>query len=371
MLLNSFVHIQRRMLLCLIMVSLVSFTNCNAPLSELKDSTESMSTSSDSIENMEKQGASPTLSLLATWEMQSAFATDWHPIRDVIAISGSDINGNRGVQIYDIQTGDKTWFRERGWAYAMAFLSEGKSIAITPFYEARVQILDTEKDSVVSNMASDDCSAGQWLQFDPGENRLLTGLGRGYQADWETTINMWDMQTGSCRQLDRRFGLLTFLDISDDFNYVAMSIYFEDHQVYIRDLETGNDVCNLSADFSLFVPSTDQFVVVNAEKLSFYEIDSCQPVRDLMIDPPYDGYLAFSPNGEIFATTGNYLQLWDTNTGKLLVQVKQPEKLFGSRSNPRLLFNQDGDYLMVVYATLSNNDEQIVAIQVWELLVNP
>jgi WD40 repeat protein len=353
------------------MISLVSFTNCNAPVSELTDTTQPMSTSSDSIESTEKQDVSPTLSLLATWEMRSAFATDWHPTRDVVAISGSDINGNRGAQIYDIQTGEKIWFRESGWAYALAFLSEGNSIAMTPFYEAHVQILDTERENVVSNMTSDDCSAGQWLQFNPGENKLLTGLGRGHQADWETTINMWDMQTGSCNQLDKRFGLLTFLDVSDDFNYVAMSIYFEDHQVYIRDLETGNDICNLSGDFSLFVPSTDQFVVVNAEKLSFYETDLCQPVRDLIIDPPHDGYFAFSPNGGIFATSGDYLQLWDTNTGKLLFQVKQPEKLFGSRSHPRLFFNPNGDYLLAVYATLDNNDEQIAVIQVWKLLINP
>lgn len=363
---NSLIRIQKRILLCLTVASLVSLTNCNPPLSE------PMSTNRASIEDTEMPDTSPILSLLTTLEMQSAFAADWHPIRDVIAVSGSDINGNKGIHIYDIQTGDKIWFRESGWAYAIAFLSEGKSIAITPFYKTRVQILDTEKDSAVSNMVSDDCSAGQWLQFAPDENRLLTGLGRGYQADWETIINMWDMQTGNCKLLDKRSGLLTFLDASDDINYVAMSIYSEDHQVYIRDLETGNDVCNCQGDFSLFVPSTNQFVVVNSENLTFFEIDSCQPIKDLIIDQPYDGYFAFSPNGEIFATSGNnYLQLWDTSTGKLLHQVQQPEKLFGSRSHPRFLFSPNGDYLLAIYAALDNNGEQIAVVQVWKLLVNP
>lgn len=366
---NFSVYTRRNTSLCLIILGTILLTSCIATGSDSTTAAESMSTSINTIEDIKRQSPPPTLSLITTWEMGIISATDWHPMRDVVVISGSDTNGVGGIRLYDIQTGDEIWFKE-SVPGGVTSAPEGELIAITPFYGAYVRILEPDKNSVVFDLESDNCSAGHWLQFDPKGKTIITGLGFG-RIDWETIINVWDVQTGTCEQTARRSGMLTFLDVNDNFNYVAMSIYSEDHQVYIQDLGTGNDVCNLPGDFSLFVPSTNQFAVVNAAKLSFYEINSCQPVRDLMIDPPYDGYLTFSPNGEFFAVSNNFLQLWNTNTGEVLDQVQQPEKLFGSRSRPRLLFSPNGDYLLAIYSTLDNNDEKKTIIQIWDLLVNP
>lgn len=347
---------QRRLLLCSTILSVVLLVQCNAfvPISETQLSTTS----------------SPTLSLLTTWEMQGVTSASWHPLNDMIAVSGWDRNNTRGVWLYDIQTGEEVWFKENVPG-GLAFAPDGMSIAITPFYEAHVQILAPEEGKVISDIEANNCSAGHWLQFDGEGKRLLTGLGYGH-VDWETTINIWDVQTGKCKQLDRRSGLLTFLDIHNDFKYAAMSIYSNDHRVYIRNLEAEEDVCTVFGEFALFTPSTNQFVVINADQLSFYEVETCQPARNLVIEPPYDGYFAFSPNGEIFATSGNNkLQLWDTNTGKLLHHTNQPEKFFDSRSRYRLLFSPNGEYLLAVYAALDNNNEQIAVVQVWELLAKP
>lgn len=311
-----------------------------------------------------------TFSLLTTWEMQTTEAIAWHPTNPVVAISGWDSRHIYGIRLYDAQTGAEWWSNEEGPNGGLAFTPDGNLLVTASAYEARVQMLATEDGHVVSTIGDANCSAGDLLHFNTTGDALLTGLGSGH-IDWETTLNLWDVPRGRCQTLENRPGLLHFLDVNDDFSLVIMSTTGQNRQVYVWDLEKRIDVCQLPGRFGLFAPHTNQFVISNTEKLTFYDVSSCQIVKEFVIDPPLRGYIAFTPGGELFAVAGEYLQLWETDTGELLSQEKLPDEFFGSGNHPSFAFNHDGNYLLAAFQTPPTNDVGNTVIQVWQVITNP
>lgn len=366
---------RRHSLICLMLfLKLLVLVNCNA--TESQDTLMSTLNPTNASSHKEEETrpvpltSPPTLSLLTTWEMQTVSGVAWHPTNYVIAIAGWDTHHVGGIRLYDAQTGHELWFKE-GISRGVAFTPDGNWIATTPFYEAYVQMLRVEDGRAVSSIDDNNCSAGHWLLFNTAGDTLLTGLGSGH-INWETTLNLWNVQTGRCQKLEKRTGFLNFLDVNDDFSLAIVSIMMEERQVFIWDLEKETDVCNFPGDFGLFVPFEDQFVISRAESLSFYDGSSCQIIQELMIDShPFRGYIDFSPDSKIFATAGEYLQLWDTSTGELLFQEKMSQKFFGSSSHPSLIFSPDGQYLLAVFSNLGDDGEINSTIQVWQVLANP
>jgi WD40 repeat protein len=281
---------------------------------------------------------------------------------------GWDDRGVNGTRLYDAQTGVELWSKEDIPGGGLVFTPDGNLLATTNHFEARIQMLAVEDGRVVSNIVDPNCSAGDWLLFNTTGAALLTGRGSGH-IDLETTLNLWDVATGRCQKLENRPGFLYFLDVNDDFSLVAMSIVEQDRQVYVWDLEERTDACHLPGDFGLFVPHTNQFVISNAEKLAFYDVSSCQLVKEYTIASPLDGYIAFTPDGERFATAGEYLQLWETATGELLFQEKLP-KFRNSSSNPGFIFSPNGEYLLAVFCIWGQLNCDAV-IQVWQVQANP
>jgi WD40 repeat protein len=308
----------------------------------------------------------PALSLITEWEMQTVSAVSWHSSDQIIAISGWDLRGIYGIRLYDVLTGVELWSREDFPSGSIAFTPDGNLIAQMPHYEARVQLLAVNNGNVVSNVVDLNCSTGDWLQFNSSGDSLLTGWGYGH-IDWETTLNLWDMPTGQCQALEKRSGLLHFLDVNDNFSLVIMSIVEPERQIYVYDFEKKVDVCKLPGHFGLFIPHTNQFVISNAEKIAFYDVSLCQVVKEFTIDPPLRGYISFNPSGRLFATAGEYLQLWETATGELLFQEKLPDEFFGSGNHPSFVFNRDGDYLLAVFQTPPINYVGNNIIQVWQV----
>jgi len=201
----------------------------------------------------------PTLSLLNTWEMETVGGLAWHPMIHVFAFVGWDMSHEHHIHLFDAQTGQELWSKEV-IPGGVAFAPNGNFVAVTPFYEAHVQWLEVEDGLEVSSMDADNCSAGDWLIFNTAGDALLTGRGSGH-INWETTLNLWDVQSGRCQQLEKRAGFLHFLDVNDDLSLAVISIMMQDQQVYVWDLEEETDVCNFPGGFGLFVPFEDQFVI--------------------------------------------------------------------------------------------------------------
>ena len=336
----------------IVILPLVMLVNCNA---------------SESQPVLATNSATP-LSLSNTWKMRLVKALIWHPTNNLIAFAGTDEDEVRGTYLYDVQSGQKLYFIDNGSlgaAGGIVFAPDGNSIATTSFYGGLIQMAKTANGAEVVNLVSDNCSAGHWLFFNPTGDALLTGLGSGH-IDWKTTLNLWDIRTGSCQQLQKRPGFLGFLDVNDSFNHVLMSMMLQEQEIYLWDLDRQIDTCHLLGNFGLFVPLTNQFVVSNEDKLSFYDVSSCQMLQEFTIAPPFYGYVAFSPNGELFVTAGKNLQVWKSSTGELLFQEELPENFFGAHSHPSLVFSPNGQYLSGVFSVLKD-DEVNAIIQVWQV----
>lgn len=310
------------------------------------------------------------ISLLTAWEMLTVNGVAWHPIDNFIAIAGWKTTDVNGIQVYDLQTLHEMWFKE-GYSNGISFVPERDFVIGTSFYEPMIQFLRVEDGQVVSTMVNYDCTTGEWPVVNGNGNTILTGHGSGH-INWETTINLWDTETGKCQKLGEQAGFLNFLDIDKDFNFVALSVLTQENEVSIWDIHEKKEVCNFSGKFGLFVPlNTSLIAVSDVETLSFYDLKSCQQVRELKIDAPYLGYMSFSPNGKYVVTANKYLQVWDVSTGELLFQTKLLDNLTPSNSRPRLIFSPDGNYLLAVFSTKGNKMKGDDLIQVWQVVNSP
>lgn len=347
-------------------LALLGLVNCRANESQIKLIVDSAPTNKDRIVDETPLISRTTLVLLATREMYAINGVSWHPTTHILAIAGWETPAAHSIQLYDVQTEQLLWFKEV-IPSGIAFTPDGNYIVNTPFNGSFVQTLVSENGDIDSEIASDNCKGGDWLFFDKTGGKLLIGRGARH-INLETTINSWDIQKGVCIELDKRFGALNFLDVNEDFALVIMSFMMQDQHVIVRDLWRRVDICDLPGDFGLFVPLLNQFVISSDEKLAFYDALSCQKVDELLIDKPFRGYITFSPDGEMFATAGEYLQLRKTSTGELLFQEKLPDNYFGSSGSPSFDFSSDGGHLMGVFSTQGENKS---VIQVWQVLMNP
>jgi WD40 repeat protein len=349
-------------------LALLGFVSCRANESQFKLVVDSIPTSEDDTVGETPLVSQTTLSLLATRDVHAINGVSWHPINQVFAIASWETPTTHSIQLYDVQTEQVVWFKEE-IPSAIAFTPDGNFIATAPFNGSYIQMLVSENGHIDSEITSDNCKGGEWLFLSKTGEKLLIGRGARH-INLETTINLWDIQTGACIELDKRFGVLNFLDVNEDFDLAIMSFMMQDRQVFVRDIQREADVCNLPGDFGLFVPHLSQFVISNEEKLTFYDASSCQKVEEHLISTPFRGYIAFSPNGELFVSAGRYLQLWETGTGKLLFQEELPSDFFGSSSHPRIVFSPNGDYVLAVFSTEGENKGSDV-IQIWQLLPSP
>lgn len=347
-------------------LGLLGLVNCRANESRVQHIVDSMPTNKDETVGGAPLGSQTTLSLLATREMYAINGVSWHPINHIFAIAGWETPTAHSIQLYDVQTKQVVWFKE-DIPSSIVFAPDGNFIASTPFNGSYIQTLVSENGHVTSETTSGNCKGGEWLFFNKTGAKLLIGRGARH-INLETTINLWDIQTGTCIELDKRFGTLNFLDVNEDFSLVIMSFMMQDRRVFVWDIRRKVDVCNLPGDFGLFVPHLNQFIISNEEKLTFYDASLCQKVGEHLINTPFRGYITFSPNGEMFATAGEYLQLWETSTGELLFQEKLPDNFFGSSSRPSFDFSSDGNYLLTVFSSQGENKS---VIQVWQILVSP
>lgn len=305
------------------------------------------------------------LSLIDTWEMSTVSALAWHPMQPIVAIAGWPTSSEQYLQLYDVQTGQELWSRRENVG-GVVFAPDGDTLVVTPIYEAFVQIVGVDDGQILSVVESANCSGGEWLFFSEAEDTLLTGHGARH-VNRETTLNRWQLKSGSCQQIDSLAGFLGYLDVNAEFDRVIVSYLAQDHHVFVKDLAAEIELCSLAGDFGVFVPFTNLFVISNDEKLIFYDTFSCQIVKEYAMDALLRGYIDFSPDGEIFVTAGEYLQLWSTATGILLFQEELPDNFSGSNSRPRLVFSPDGQYLLAVFSNLGADDIN-ATIQIWQVL---
>jgi WD40 repeat protein len=316
----------------------------------------------------EQAPASVTLSLLRTWELKTVSNITWHPRDPVIVIAGWDQPGAHYIRLYDIHVDQYLWEKATP-ARGGAITPDGNLLAHTISYDPQLQLLSIEDGHTIHSIDSDECTTGDWLLFNASGNRLLTGVGRGH-INWETVLNLWDMQTNNCQRVNQFAGLLYFLDVNDDFSLVILSFMADQQYVSIWNLEKREDICKLPGSIGLFVPGTQQFIVSDADKLSFYDAFSCELLKESTIPPPHSDYIAFSSDGKLFVTAGEQLQLWETSTSDLLYYEDLPDDFVRGRGRgyPALIFNPDNKYLLAIFAT---RGMETSIVQVWQVLNNP
>jgi WD40 repeat protein len=219
--------------------------------------------------------------------------------------------------------------------YYVAFSPDGKTLLTTGEHDLTMRLWDTRTGSVVRGFTKESKLAVP--AFTPNGKTLATSSsyparviktrkysrGRRYYPD--STIELWDMSTGTSKEIFKSQEIPCCLRLSPNGSLLALSTASMVGKIYLWDMNAEQMSC-LAGELPLFV---------------------------------YD--LQFSPNGSTFAATvGGDISLWDTATWQVRATLKSPRD--GHHGPSELSFSPDG--LWLASAGMDNH------VRIWYLSNN-
>jgi WD40 repeat protein len=311
-------------------------------------------------------------------------------------IGAADSNGV--VRLWETATGRLVWEKPQRTGRTLAFSPDGKTLAISGFYNREITLWDLQKNEFIRELPQNARSmefskdgamlaaAGQDAivrLWDPrtgavlkefkghqgalyavaisSDGRLLASGGGGDgTAPGQNEVRLWDVATGKeIAQLHedegrqpRLRGWVYSIDFSPDAALLAVA---SPYAVRIWDVARRKQIHCLSecSHDAAFSPVANRLALPG--DFGIYDPQSGQQVAKLSGDVDVYGCVAYSHNGRLIAS-GNkdgYVQLWDATTGRELV------RRWGHEGGIRCVaFSPDG----TLAASLSREDE---TIRVW------
>lgn len=305
------------------------------------------------------------LSLVKTWKTDSITGIAWSPSSEKIVVSSAGENHVYKLSLYDIEMYQEQWLQEKvGATVGTIFTEDGNLLIEIHRFYGLLQLRRSVDGIVVREMEANNCSGGEILLLRQNENKLVVGNPALPRTE-SSNINLWDIQTGECKELLSFNGYLVSLNIDPEENLLLISSFYDDNQVFVWDIEKQAEICRVPGKYGIFAPN-GLMAVSEDQKLSLWVPDTCKIVQEFTIPSTYLGYIAFSPNGQIFATVGESLQIWEISTGKLLFQNQFSKNLTPSSNQKRLIFSPDGRFLIAIFSLTGENTPNNV-VQLWEI----
>lgn len=321
----------------------------------------------------EKMGKKHSFSLTMSLQKNLyTYAVDkvlFHPTKHIVLTAEWDNPNSYHIRLYNLSTNEYIWEQQTTPNKGMFINSDKGQIGISPLSLLKTQIWNIENGQMMFEIETGSCINGEHLLSSAYADELLIASLSGH-INWETTLNLWNFKTNECKKIHQFRGFPVFLDVNKNFTKVLLSFIADNNYISLWDRETNKEVCQFLGDKGLFIPNTNQIVVSASDKLSFYNVSSCDLLREFPISGVYIGYIAISSNGEWIATAGEKLQLWDTTTGMLLFSEPLSKDFVTHMAIglSSIAFDNQGKYLLTVFRVRAK--EQNV-IQVWRIENQP
>jgi WD40 repeat protein len=305
------------------------------------------------------------LTLLTTWNETKISGIAWHPTRDVFLISAIKDDGSQELWSFDTINSQVLWSANT-FSSNPAFTTDGKFIAETHWLQGFIRLRNSTSGNVVENLEADNCSGGNFAIGYTSDRTLITGKMALPQEEY-SVINLWNLKTGKCQKILSFEGYLMFLNISTKSDLIVYGSYHKNNEIVVWNLAKQVELCRQEGVYGLFVPSKDVIAISESDKLGFWDLHTCTKTAEYDIDDHFSNYVDFNPGGNLLATvTEDRLQIRDAHSGQTLSEKRIPGNVSPSPNSPRLLFSPDGKFLIIVFSSKINDNQQNV-LQLWRI----
>jgi len=324
--------------------------------------------------------------LLAEWKMGEINDMAWSPDSKVFAVNYRfEYEWKQIVQAFSVESLKSMWVAENSLAEDLVFTADGQFIVesniFAPFFYWRSiengKVVRRGEFTDIHQIKRGDCNGGgQIIIANAHKNIALIVdynnlLGLSWRTNHIVSIRQLDFETGKCKPLFDYQGFFDLFDLNSSGNLLAFGGEGKDHSAIIWDMERQVEICRTpKAEFGRFVPGEDTLAVVREQKIVLIDAITCQEMRELNASPSpkYTNYLAFSPDGELFAVATDSIEIRSTSTEEILAQLSFPEKAVPISIHfflSGIKFSPDGRYLLIAYYLLDSADHGDV--QLWQL----
>jgi WD40 repeat protein len=291
----------------------------------------------------------PMFSIVNEWNIEYINDIAWSTDNTKFAITFLE-NNEGGVRLYDVASLQEVWSEDTGMAFRVAINPDGQSLAISPYFNS-VQLRDIATGKVIVDFSNENnCEADLNILFSPDGDSIITALaGGGHGNPYETRIYIWNTVKEQCigKFLEEE-GWLSDISMSRDGRLIALSLGLlqgnESNLIHIWDISTKQKICEVPGRLVDFSPINNIFVTTNraSMEIELWDAESCTMGKRFGKNIQPDN-LAFHPNGQLLASGGESIQIWDTYSGELV------SELTGLPNGvEELSFSPDGRYLLSV-----------------------
>ncbi len=291
----------------------------------------------------------PMFSIVNEWNIEYINDIAWSTDNTKFAITFGE-NDIWGVRLYDVVSYQEEWSTDVGMAFGIAFSPDGQQLAALPYFNS-VQLRDIATGEAIVDFSNENnCSADINILFSPDGNSIFTTrAGGGHGNPYETRIYNWNTVKEQCigKFLEEE-GWLLDISMSRNGQLMALSLGHlqgnDRNLINVWDISTKKKICAIPRIFVEFSPIKNLFATTNrtSMEIELWDAESCTLAKSLGKGIQPDS-LAFHPNGQLLASGGESIQIWDINSGELVSEFT------GLPNNvEELSFSPDGRYLLSV-----------------------
>jgi WD40 repeat protein len=262
-----------------------------------------------------------------------------------LAVGLSGAGGPGGVTVWDLTTGT---VRYRLWPQdqyvAVALSPDGRWLAASGV-GGGPKLYDLTRGREQALPAAKDDQTTSTLLFLEGSRVLASGLepprGRG-----TTTLRFWDLEGGTCHDLDGHHTRHIFLAASPDGKELAtrsngdpwFHVWRAATREHRRKVPTGGDRGSAVA----WSPDGKLVAAGVGKQVEFYDPGTGRRVGAVVDNMAHVWAIEFAPNGRVI-TLGRAIRIWDPATGQLVKELQPPD-----HQAVRMALTPDGRTLLTI-----------------------
>lgn len=287
------------------------------------------------------------------------------------------------VKAFSVESLNSMWIAEDSLASDLVFTPNGQFIVesnvFAPyFYWRSREYGEVVRQGAIKNpnqIGPGDCNGGGQIILANVRNNtaLIADYNNliGLNTNNIVVVRQLDFESGKCKNLFNYQGAFDLFDLNPNGTLLVYGGEGKDDSAVIWDVEKQAEVCRIfQVEFGRFIPGENILAIIREQKLAFVNPSTCQEVRELNIAPSldYENYLAFSPDGKLFAVAKDSIRIMKVATGETLAQIPFPKN--GVPNSSKLFlsgikFSPNGRYLVIAYYLLdgANYGE----VQLWQL----